>query len=243
MYLRNWAPLLKPCAAICTGILICGLPIAVLAVEFKPIRRGLPGRREGAGTRGPACVQDVRPLTTLVPQTNLGLTISEYPQFFWYVPKTRAKTATFALFRGNDQDPQQSLIYETTINILHSGTVMNFVLPKSQQLPPLVLNQDYYWSIILNCNTDDLFVNPRAEGWVQRVAISNSLKQQLSRAKPGDRPQIFAQNQLWFDTVSSLASLRCEHSSDSALLASWKQLLKSVQLDKIAEQPVHHKCL
>jgi Domain of Unknown Function (DUF928) len=242
MRLVNRAKLFQLYLACCLGIFICGLPIAAFAIEFQAPRRGLPGRREGAGTRGPACVQDARPLTALLPQTNLGLTTDEYPQFFWYIPKTRAKTLKFSLFQGTEQDPTQALVYETTLTIPGTSGIMSFTLPKGEPVPPLALNKLYSWSIALNCATDDAISNPHIEGWVQRVALPTSLKNQLAKAKPSDRPQLFAQNQLWFDTVSSLATLRCQNPANPDTTASWKQLLKSVKLDKIADQSLQIKC-
>jgi Domain of Unknown Function (DUF928) len=242
MRLVKWVNVFKSSLALCLGILVCGLPIAGLAIEFKPTRRGLPGRREGAGTRSPACVQDVRPLTALVPQTNLGLTVQEYPQFFWYVPKTQAKTLKFALFQGSEDEPERVLVYETTLPISSSG-IVSFTLPKNADKGSyLALNKDYHWSVTLNCNAEDTVVNPQVEGWVQRISVSDSLSAKIAKAKPSDRPEIFAQHQLWFETVSSLASLRCANSTSSSVAASWKQLLKSVQLDKIADQPLRGKC-
>ncbi|NJP10042.1 MAG: DUF928 domain-containing protein [Leptolyngbyaceae cyanobacterium RU_5_1] len=238
MRLSNSVAFLKRWVGVCLGLMICSLSVAAIAVEFKPPKRGIPGRREGAGTRGPACVQGSSVLTALVPQTNLGLTTAEYPRFFWYVPKTRAKLLKFSLYQGNEQDPEQELVYETTMNITGEPGVASLALPNDEKVAPLTLGQDYYWSVTLVCSADDPINNMQVSGWVQRVAVPPGLENQLATAKPSDRVSLYANNGLWFDTVTTLATLRCEQPKNSTLVSSWVALLKSVKLDKIADQPL-----
>lgn len=242
MRLANRVALLKSCTAVCLGLAVVTLPLVALAVEFKPPKRGIPGRREGAGTRGPACVQSSPSLTALLPQTNLGLTSADYPRFFWFVPKTKAKAVKFTLFQGSEQDPEQELVYETTLETSGNPGVMSLALPKNAEIQPLSIGKDYYWAVTLVCNPDDPISNPQVGGWVQRVTVESTLASQLSKAKPGDRVDLYAQNGFWFDTVSTLADLRCANPQDSALASSWAELLKSVKLDKLAEQPIGGKC-
>ncbi len=41
------------------GLLVVGTPLVAFAQSYNPPKRGLPGRREGAGTRG-TCMQGQR---------------------------------------------------------------------------------------------------------------------------------------------------------------------------------------
>ncbi|EKQ67792.1 protein of unknown function DUF928 [Leptolyngbyaceae cyanobacterium JSC-12] len=222
---------------VCLGIGLCALPLLAIAVEFKPPKRGIPGRREGAGTRGPACVQSSPNLTALLPQTNLGLTTADYPQFFWYIPQTRAKTVRFELFKGNEQEPERELVYQKTLNISGKPGIMSFALPSDTQVPPLSVGQDYYWTVTLLCNPADPINNIYVGGWVQRVEVEPPLAKQLTAAKSGDRVKLLAENGIWFDTVAALAEMRCINPKDTTLSSSWSELLKSVKLNKVAEQP------
>jgi hypothetical protein len=221
---------------------LVALPIMAIAVEFKPPQRGIPGRREGAGTRGPACVQGTPNLTVLLPQTNIGFTTAAYPTFFWFVPETLAKSMKFDLFRGTEADPQQQLIYETTLDITASPGIVSLALPANANIAPLVVGQDYYWSVTLQCSAEDSFQNIQAEGWIQRVPLDPALARQLKTAKPSDRPQLYAQNGIWFDTLSSLATLQCTSTPTAALAQSWVSLLHSVDLDSIAAQSLYSAC-
>jgi len=231
--------------SITTGIVIgCGiwhyaLPLAANAIEFKLPRRGIPGRREGAGTRGPSCTPpNSTNLTVLLPQTSLGLTTAEYPEFFWFVPQTRAQSMKFSLFRGTLQEPTQQLIYENTLEVPAQPGIVSLKLPNTAQVPPLIMGQDYYWSVTLLCNPNEPAQNIQAEGWVQRIPIDFTLARQLATANPSDRPALYAQNGIWFDTLSTLATLRCTNATNSAPTQNWTNLLKSVGLDAIADQPL-----
>jgi Domain of Unknown Function (DUF928) len=91
---------------------------------------------------------------------------------------------------------------------------------------------------VLNCDTEDGMVNPEVSGWIQRVALSPSLEKRLAATPLRDRPQVYAQNGLWFDTLSALANQRCEAPGNARLIKDWKDLLTSVKLTKIMDQPL-----
>jgi len=226
------------------GLLVCGLPLMAMAVEFKPPRRGIPGRREGAGTRDPyACVQGNLRLTAIMPQTNLGLTTAVYPRFFWYSPRTRAKFAQFTLYEVDEATMENKIsIYTSTFRISGTSGIASLPLPNTTFLPPLTVGKDYHWSLALICNPDNREQNITVDGWVQRIAPAAAFTNQLGATKSQDLPTLYANNGLWFDTVTTLAEQRCANPNDTSLAASWAQLLKSVKLDTIAEQPLVQQC-
>jgi hypothetical protein len=237
---------------------LAGLPLVAIALEFRPPRRGIPGRREGGGTRDPlACVQgNPARLTAILPQTNLGLTTAEYPRFFWYLPQTRAKTAEFSLYQVNDRvdnlTPRQIdeklkdqiPVYRSQFDLTGTAGVASLSLPKNATLPPLVAGRDYRWSVAIICDPNNRQRDIKVDGWVQRVAPAAALSEQLVRATPSDRLRLYASNGYWFDTLSTLAELRCSNPTDTRLTASWTQLmrLEGVRLDEIAGQPLIQQC-
>jgi hypothetical protein len=242
MFCRNQLKVFKVLLGLALGAWLGVSAVTAIAVEFRPPRRSIPARREGAGTRGPACVQGEPNLTVLLPPTNLGLTTADYPQFFWFVPQTRAKSMKFSLFQGDDQDPTQQLIYEQTLDTPTAPGVVRFALPKAESAAPLQVDRDYFWTVTLVCQPDDPSRNISAEGWIQRVAIEPDLAKALATAKASDRPQIYAENGYWFETLASLANLRCENAGNAALTKSWVKLLTSVKLGRLANQPLHQVC-
>jgi hypothetical protein len=243
MRLVNRSAIVSPWLGLLLGLFLCSLPLIAMAAEFKPPRRGLPGRREGAGTRDPfVCVQGSSQLTALLPGTNLGLTTAEYPRFFWFMPKTKAKFAEFTLSEVNEQREDRTPVYKSIFNIAGTPGVVSLALPSHASMPPLVVGKDYHWSVSLICKEDDRSKDIRVDGWVQRVTINAALTKQLATAKLNDRVQIYANNGVWFDTVTTLAEQRCANPKDAALTTSWAELLKSVQLGAIADQPLIQQC-
>jgi hypothetical protein len=245
MHSRHATGVVKLWLSIGLGLLIVGLPLAAAAIEFQPPKRGMPGRREGGGTRDPlACVRGKpNQLTALLPTTNLGLTVADYPRFFWYMPQTKAKLAEFALFEVDDHLDDRQPVYQTTFNLpgdISSG-IVSFQLPNTN-IPPLQVGKDYRWTVSLICDPSNRMRDVAIEGWVQRVATDPRLSRQLTRAKAVDRIQLLAQNGLWFDTITTLAAERVAHPTDPALKTSWSELLKSIKLDKLADQPLLPCC-
>ncbi len=247
MRLENRSARVMSWVGVLLGLFVCSLPLAAMAVEFKPPRRGVPGRREGGGTRDPrACIQgNPARLAAIMPETNLGLTTTAYPRFFWYMPKTRAKFAEFALFEVNEKLEETTTVYKTTFSLAGTPGVASLALPAQATLPPLTVGKDYRWSLKLICNPsapNDSQQNPAVNGFVQRVEPDATLSSKLAKADPRDRVALYANNGIWFDTITTLAELRCARPQDTGLAASWSALMKSVKLDVIAEQPLIQQC-
>jgi hypothetical protein len=74
-------------------------------------KKGLPGRRENGGTRRESCMSGELPqLAVAVTPTNIGLTSTAYPRFFWYTPKNTAQKVKFILHKV-DETGQRTLVY------------------------------------------------------------------------------------------------------------------------------------
>jgi hypothetical protein len=56
-----------------TGLLFNSLTESAVAQRFNPKNRGLPGRRQGGGTRG-ECVTQKAAVTAIMPIDNFGVT-------------------------------------------------------------------------------------------------------------------------------------------------------------------------
>jgi hypothetical protein len=212
-----------------------GTPGGVLVAEslgFKAPARGLPGRREGAGTRGPVTVCK-QPLMALMPETNLGQTLSPYPSFFFYIPATAPQTVQFELVGENEE-----LVYKTTFKTTGKTGVVSISLPDKAGLPPLEVGKDYRWEFSISCNADIPEDDQLVEGWVQRVEPNPALVRDLQKASVRERVALYASAGLWHETLSALASARRAEPGNSALAADWASLLQSVGLNKIAQEPL-----
>ncbi|MBE9011779.1 DUF928 domain-containing protein [Pseudanabaenaceae cyanobacterium LEGE 13415] len=215
--------------AIATGLSVSAFVEAGFAQRFVPKNRGLPGRREGSGTRG-ACLQTQRSVVAIMPQSNSGLTVSAYPTFSWYVPATQPTTAAFVLL-----DDRQTELYSTTFQIAGKPGLISLSLPQTANLPPLEVGKTYRWKFSLTCDVDDPSTNMITEGWIQRVELATVLKNQLQSASLLDQAKLYAREGLWYDAVAIFLMLRRTQPSNAAIVNDWKVFLNSVALDDFSQ--------
>jgi hypothetical protein len=172
-------------------------------------------------------------MTALMPNSNVGLTIADYPAFSWYVPQNSATAAEFVLL-----DQANSEIYKTVVPVANQPGVVSLSLPTDGTVPPLVVGKSYRWYFSLICDPLDRSADTFTSGWVQRIEPSSSLAQALTTAATEEKPDIYAKAGIWYEAVATLIKLRQEQPQNVALLNQWQTLLKSVGLEKIADQPL-----
>ncbi|AFY81530.1 DUF928 domain-containing protein [Oscillatoria acuminata] len=203
---------------------------------------GAPGRRIGGGTRG-TCPKSASGMIALVPENNLGLTLSNNPTFLFYVPKIDGVNPgqiemEFLLVDESDPENVQE-IYQQSVPLPTVGGTVALTLPPDENLPPLQVNQFYSWYFSLICN-------PKASdpsilslgGWIERVEPSPTLTQELEQLTSRDRIAIYERELLWFDAMGTLAQLLQDNPSDPFLRQKWNALLESVNLSEIAQAPL-----
>ncbi|MBE9188144.1 DUF928 domain-containing protein [Microcoleus sp. LEGE 07076] len=200
--------------------------------NFQPPEQGVPGRREGGGTRGLVCPT---PITALIPQSTMGQTISAKPTFFYYLPAAVDKTVQFEL-----ADEMDKTVYKKSFRMVTSrGGIVSVSLGSDGNSPALEVGKNYQWYFTIKCNpqshTDDVLVS----GWINRTALAPTVKTQLDRS-PDRRAKlsILAQQGLWYEYLATLAQLRMESPSDASLALKWSEVLTSVELGKIAQAPL-----
>jgi hypothetical protein len=201
--------------------------------------RGRPGRKGGTGSRGD-CLTNGMPLTPLVPASNMGLTVNEHPTFWFYVPykPDQAISGEFSL-----QDEQNNDVYRTPFTLPETSGIVSISLPSTKA--PLKIGNSYRWYFKLYCplqksseSSSPAFV----QGWVRRVSLNDlnrNLETQLKAGKtPLDRIALYAENGIWHDTLTGLAELRLNKPQDVTLDNAWADLLKTVGLEKLFQEPI-----
>ena len=206
--------------------------IPMLAQGFTPPDNGLPGRREGGGTRG-GCAAQQPALTALIPQTNLGLTLQDYPTFFWYVSPNTAAAAEFVLL-----DESNAQVYTAMLPLSNQSGLVQVSLPSDGSLPPLETGKLYHWYFSLICDPLDRSADQFTDGWVQKTQPSVELAQQLETASNQAKFALYSEAGIWYDAVATLVTLRQQQPTNAALAQQWQSLLESVGLTAIAEQPL-----
>lgn len=197
-----------------------------------PPAKKLVGRRQTASPRG--CSRKGKYLTALMPETNLGLTFSLYPTFFFYIPPTSAQTAEFVLLDEETEDT----VYTTTFNISGLPGTVSVSLPSDKTLPKLKIGKNYHWYFSVICDPQERSGDAYVDGWVQRVTPNSTLISELKTASPLERLAIYTNADIWFERLTTLAELRRLNPNDPNLAAQWANLLRSVGLDKIAQEPL-----
>lgn len=208
-------------------------------VIFRPRpRTDRPLQTAGAGTRSlnsaqAQCVGVNQPeLTLVVPQEAANLTVTERPQFWFYLPETKAQALEFSLFQQvpNSLGESETGLYQIRLPIGQQGVVTSLTLPPDA--PALVDNQTYIWRVSLICNPQNRLRDLRLSGTITKISLPDPQKAQLHQANVVTKVNLLASLGIWNDLISTLAQ------DQQLLQANWQNLLKSPQvgLDQLAEQ-------
>lgn len=222
--MRKWAHTTIR-TSLLTGIL---LATAVLPSFAEPeLRQGLPGRRVSGGTRS-ECMAGSDPIVALSPESNLSTTTSNRPSVYFVIPET--ETAYPLEFSVKDSEGNR--IYEKTLSTHEDTGLVEIQLPQALQT-----NHNYRWHLAIVCDTQDPFQNDFLSGWLRQISPEVTIENGPNTAD-GDSvsAQIelagyYQENGLWNDAIGLFVSLRQQHPESQHVLASWNQLLQSLEIE------------
>ena len=230
-----------------------------LKIQFEPPDTGEESapqdRPRGGGTRPSCSDAPIRPapcanleLTALVPYPEIvrddgqgrsskqpsawGRTIAEIPTFWYYIPypATAIHRAEFELW---DKDGHL-IIQDASVQIAETPGVIGY-LPDLEE--PLEVGKTYHWHLILRLDPDNPSLDEYVSGRIQRVAFSPEQAGQLAVSSPLQQADLLAAAGIWYDTLTALAKVYRDAP------ATWIALLRQVELDEIAEEPLVDCCL
>ena len=198
--------------------------------NFQPPEQGVPGRREGGGTRGSNCPTAT---TALIPKSTMGRTISAKPTFFYYVPIALNTKVQFEL-----ADESDKTIYKKSFQMVTTRPgIVGVSLGEDSNSPALEVGKNYHWYFTIKCNPKNSREDVLVSGWINRTALAPILKTELERSS--DRGlNILTEQGIWYEYLTTLAQLRLSSPSDDSLALKWSELLGSVELGKIAQEPL-----
>jgi hypothetical protein len=227
---------LPVCLSFLVGGSILAQSVLVSAQQYVPPKRGIPSRRESGGTRG-SCIGAGKEFMPLVPTDGFSTSVLDSPTFFWYIPRTVAKTAEFSLLDHHTGVE----VYHTTVILNNTPGIIGLRLPASitASLKP---GSNYIWQGVILCDSKEPSKNPFVESIFQRIQPNSTLKIQVEQATTVDRPTLYATAGIWQDAIDSLAQQRCDRPQDFTLLNRWITLFKSVQLERYAREPLTTYC-
>jgi hypothetical protein len=213
-------------------------PGELLARQRRRLGFKVPGIKPSSNLSGGAARGGCRTegtkvnVVALMPNTKIGLTVAPKPTFLFLVSKTSVQEAQFNLFN----ETGEKFIYSKTFPLTNTGDIISFTLP--DDAPALEVGKEYQWEVVVNCDPDDSASNPRVRMAIKRVEPSSTLASKLVEAQQNERPDLYAQEGIWIDALSTLAKLRMNNPNDAELKEEWTSLLESVGLEEIASLPV-----
>jgi hypothetical protein len=224
----------------CTEILLILAFSSVQAqgITFPPTQpRGAPARTVGGGQRGGvSCLSSNPPLTALAPDNNVVTTVSANPSLFFYVPKTELKSAELVIL----DDKTLEKVYQTNVDIKGVPGIVKLNIPSSVALKT---GRQYLWKFSLFCNPEDLSKEQFVTGYIERNELNLDAKTKLEKAKePLEKVEVYANAQVWQETLSLLAQMHYERPHDRNVTGAWREFLASVKLEAIASQPLVECC-
>ncbi len=215
-----------------TGSRLSSYQLGTIWNSFQPPEQGVPGRREGGGTRGSSCPTST---TALIPKSTMGRTVSAKPTFFYYVPIALNTTVQFEL-----ADERDKTIYKKSFQMLtNRAGIVSVSLGEDDNSPALEVGKNYHWYFTIKCSTKNSQEDVLVSGWIHRMALAPTLKTELDRSDDRDRQlSILTQQGIWYEYLTTLAQLRLSSPSDDSLALKWSEMLSSVELGKISQAPL-----
>jgi hypothetical protein len=208
------------------------------AIKYRPSPKSVlerPGGRQGAATRSGDCANK-GPLVfeSILPSSNQGQTVADYPTFYWYQANQSFTWARFELYATQNQQPESFPIYNTTFRTKGTNAIASMTLPPNAGLPALEVGREYLWKVTLICSKggpeDETADGSQQsiQGWVTRVSAPATLQTKLAQAQTAY--SIYAEEGLWYDAIHDLAIRRRQNPQDIQLANDWRDLLKETAL-------------
>ncbi|MGA0198254.1 MAG: DUF928 domain-containing protein, partial [Prochlorotrichaceae cyanobacterium] len=171
-------------------------------------------------------------LTALLPVSNLGLTIAEYPEIFWFIPEHQAPLVEVSLYSTDADFEDQDLLFLSQFATTGEAGIGQLKIPEAISFPPLAAGETYHLYISLICDPSDRGQDITVSGWVKRVPVPGDLAAELDALGGIDRYRALARSGLWFDAVGTLGSLRCTQPDKAGTIETlWQTLLAQDQVD------------
>lgn len=198
---------------------------------------GMPTHRRDGGSRSGnnSCLASRRNLVALIPDQTVALTASASPELFFYVPKTtQPKTLEFVLRSEEDE-----LIYESFLQTNGEG-IISVKIPPEVRANLLQTEANYHWYLSMICNPQQRSRDLVVEGWMRQSEIGSILEKQINRADVTAQADLYQEEGLWYDALSTLAEQKKEIAEEPLIQAKWTELLSSVGLKELANESFIH---
>jgi len=170
-------------------------------------------------------------LIGLMPESYYGTTVSERPTVMVYLPPSNAREAVFSI-----KDEAGNTHHRVTVPVAGKYGVIGIELPADA--PALVVDKNYQWFLALKLDGKLSPSTPYIDGWIKRIQPSAKLTAAMQQQDILKQAAAFGEHGVWYDCIAKLASLYTQAPDNTTIVKQWKELLSSVNLQKIAMAPV-----
>ena len=189
------------------------------------------GRSRGGATRSQCSQISDKSLMALVPQSNEGLTTKDYPEFWFYIPFDRTSQSPPGQFRLLNEKRKSVLQNPLLFPLPDKKGIVHFSLPTTEK--PLLAGEQYHWFFKIACvNDQGSPTNINIDGWIKRVEPSSQLVEQLKQTPPQKQYVPYAENNIWYETLSQLAENRTTYTKE------WSEILSLFSLTEFKDTPI-----
>ena len=199
---------------------------------FDPPMRDKPLATQGGASRGEQCISVASDskaiISPILPAPSQRLTVVSHPTFLAHFPKTSAKKVFLRI-----KDHSEEYDYTTELPITGQGGIISVTLPPDA--PALETGQTYQWLLAVICEDQLRPDSPMVQGSVKRVSTTITSSEPIKAMTQLQQAAMYAEEGIWYETISILAQLREEQPEDSNLFLIWEKLLTSVGLESLAQ--------
>ena len=192
-----------------------------------PPRRPPPNQTRPGGGLNPEssalCTPQNESLQALIPVDYPGLTVSDSPTFFFYVPfgNEVVDHAEFSMLLWPGEMQRH---YEVEFALPDEPGIISVTLPDT---PDYALQEDQYyrWYFNVYCQDGDR-IQPdlTVNGTVQRVAQTPERDRQIQNGSP----------EIWHDTLATVAKQLQATPGDRQLQQQWQELLQHIDAEDLS---------
>lgn len=197
---------------------------------------GRPPNRVSGADRDNCSGSDL-PLTALIPSSSTGLTVSEYPTLWFYIPYHQNNVSTGEFIINDDEGNQ---VYRGFFELKNTPGVVKIQVPNEMD-NRLDVDREYNWFFKLFCNSQDPASYVFVEGNMKRVSMTVNLKNKLESATEKSY-MIYARHGIWYDALTSLAEELQIQPNNEVLKHNWRRMLQEAEAEDLAEESIINCC-
>jgi len=193
--------------------------------------RGYPGgRRRGAASRQETCPAEYLNLTALVPDTNFGLTWSNNPSFWYYIPEAEDTPLVGELVIQDSTEDPSITIYRDQIELDPQGGIFKISPALDRDLED---GKTYTLFLKIYCDLRSPEDYSYVENQIQKNLMPVDIETEIAGISLSERLQLYAEYGIWYDLVSELGQELLEDPNNAELQEMWDELLEKTDLENL----------